>query len=662
MKKTKTMKAKVLSMMAAMLLLSGNLFAQYNENRYGVQPWFGETNSMLNRNSGSNNVQFGNTRDGGTSGLGWSNLLTQDPTQPAPLGSGLLVLTAAGAGYAVVKRRKQKVQKGKVLMMAMVLMLTFTQCKKNDETIVSTTDGVKMTLYANYGAKTSFTDAGAISWTTGDVIYVIKDGACIGSLTKQSGVNEFSGPIEGLSEGDNELHYYYVGTEQTIEKEATSFSMDFVNQDGTLANLGKFHVGYGAQTLNYSGSGDVTAETSMSSLVSIGYFDIAGMAEVGEKVYMYGEALNNKITIDFSTNTPTFTKVDTEHNNNYICLGQVAEGATCGRYVMLVPNHTNGAETLATNITFVSKRTTGTCNDNFPYGVIANRFYCKSGNTVSPIDVDAASYDAGVLRGVFSVDKSYNQEPKKVRFSQGNLQYLAFENKWQFAESQYTYIGNNPGNSTDPGSDPDSDNRSNQNEWIDLFNWGASGYDSKYPYIIYPKSYTAPTSISGTNYDWGVQNAVYNGGNTANVWYTMTSTYWNTILNNTTYRPTDRYLKAKIGSTYGLIVFADDYLVPCGVSYSGTNTASTNWSVCWDATDVWEMMETAGAVFLPAAGHSRTYTGFSIVNCNSIGKYWTTTTNSSNSNTLTFTDSQTQYNYSTSRNTACSVRLVKDVE
>ncbi len=104
MKKTKMMKAKVLSMMAAMLLLSGNLVAQYSGNRYGLQPWFGETNSMLNHNGGSNSVQFGNTRD---EGLAWSNLFAQDPTQEAPLGSGLLILTVAGAGYAFISKRKE---------------------------------------------------------------------------------------------------------------------------------------------------------------------------------------------------------------------------------------------------------------------------------------------------------------------------------------------------------------------------------------------------------------------------------------------------------------------------------------------------------------------------------------------------------------------------
>lgn len=219
--------------------------------------------------------------------------------------------------------------------------------------------------------------------------------------------------IRAESGNEYTLHYYYVGTEKTIATNATSFTMDFVNQDGSLANLGKFHIGHGTQTLTYEG-GTITSVAGLRSLVSIGYFDIAGMAEVGEKVYMYGDNLNNKISIDFSTNEVTNTKVE---GDNLICLGTVAEGTTCGKYVMLVPNHTDGTQELPMDITFISKRTTGTCNSTFNYGIVADRFYCKGGNTSTPIDVAETAYQTGTLRGEFTINNSGD----KVHFSQGNL-------------------------------------------------------------------------------------------------------------------------------------------------------------------------------------------------------------------------------------------------
>lgn len=109
MKKTKMMKAKVLSMMAAMLLLSGNLVAQYDGSRYGLQPWFGESQGMLNRNGSANTVQFGSTpnRDEVTEFTLGGILFNENPTE-APLGSGLIVLVAAGAGYALLKKKEEE--------------------------------------------------------------------------------------------------------------------------------------------------------------------------------------------------------------------------------------------------------------------------------------------------------------------------------------------------------------------------------------------------------------------------------------------------------------------------------------------------------------------------------------------------------------------------
>ena len=54
---------------------------------------------------------------------------------------------------------------------------------------------------------------------------------------------------------------------------------------------------------------------------------------------------------------------------------------------------------------------------------------------------------------------------KKVRFSQGNLQYQRSTNTWRFAEHQYDCIGDAIINKspTYPG-------------WIDLFYWSEYGY------------------------------------------------------------------------------------------------------------------------------------------------------------------------------------------
>lgn len=83
-------------------------YAQYNEHKFGLQPWC-ET-SLLGREgprggSGGYSVsteQFGSGSNGGYI------IGTEQFGQNAPLGSGLFIMAAAGAAYAFSKRKKNK--------------------------------------------------------------------------------------------------------------------------------------------------------------------------------------------------------------------------------------------------------------------------------------------------------------------------------------------------------------------------------------------------------------------------------------------------------------------------------------------------------------------------------------------------------------------------
>lgn len=530
------------------------------------------------------------------------------------------------------------------IIVTIALIFGLSQCKKNVETINTVADGIQMTLVADNGAKTSFDGSGAISWGTNEKVYVVVDGYCRGHLTNGSGGgNTFTGTISGVSAGDHTFHYYYVGTEKEIADNATSFEMDFVDQDGTLDNLGKFHVGYGSQELSYDGSSSISGIALMRSLVSIGYFDIAGMAEEGESVYMYGTNLNNKISIDFSTNAVTNGKIDAG-TYNFICLGAVSEGATCGKYVMLVPNHTDGTQTLATDISFVSKRTTGTCNNTFPYGIIANRFYCKGGNTSTPIDVAETSYYPGTLRGVFTVASG-----KTVHFSQGNLQYIgsAATPYWQFAEKQYQKLGNN-------GQISDATNVDR-----DLFGWG-TGND--------PNKVTEDNSQYSTYTEWG-DNKITNGGNDNNQWRTLTGSSegeWYYLSHTRTASTVGSYSNARFTKAYvcehtGEILFPDTYVHPSGVTLpinlnidGSSNKYNDN---PYDET-AWNKMEAAGAVFIPGAGRRKglvyEYVQSSL--------YWSSTSKDATTSwAIDLYDAQMEWTFSMDKNRGYSVRLVRDI-
>ena len=194
----------------------------------------------------------------------------------------------------------------------------------------------------------------------------------------------------------------------------------------------------------------------------------------------------------------------------------------------------------------------------------------------------AARMAQGVLEGVFSIAPE-----KQVRFSAGNLQYNAVAGQWRFADKQYDLIG--------------EDNIRYGEKyagWIDLFAWGTSGYREKYPYYFSPNSAYygngADKNIDGTSYDWGVYNRIYNGGNREGMWRTLSVYEWDYLL---TKRPDAWLLRTmgQVNGVQGLVVLPDNWLK------RGFDTLHFS-TIYLFTPEQWQVMERAGAVFLPAAG------------------------------------------------------------
>jgi hypothetical protein len=107
----KTLKALTLSLVMATLMLSPlTMNGQYNEHKFGIQPW-GQS-SMLGREGGSGNTYGISNQTYGSSadGFGITNQ-TYGQNESAPLGSGLLIMAVAGACYAGMKRNKKQTKK-----------------------------------------------------------------------------------------------------------------------------------------------------------------------------------------------------------------------------------------------------------------------------------------------------------------------------------------------------------------------------------------------------------------------------------------------------------------------------------------------------------------------------------------------------------------------
>ena len=244
----------------------------------------------------------------------------------------------------------------------------------------------------------------------------------------------------------------------------------------------------------------------------------------------------------------------------------------------------------------------------------------------------------GALPGKFSVS-----ETSKVQFSQGNLQY---EGTWQFAEHQWDYFGENQ-----------SDGHR------DLFGWGTGDTPNK---VSDDKNdYTTFT-------DWG-ENTISNGGNKANIWRTLTRSEWKYLFFGRT-NAANLFGMGKVNGINGTILLPDDWSTPQGITFNAssskglkdyngygyyTNPDKNNYSHNSYTVEQWSVMESAGAVFLPAAGRRTPQGNYTWIA--EYGLYWSSTSlPASRAYQLLFDKSSLHTNYDDyNRAYGFSVRLVR---
>ncbi len=261
------------------------------------------------------------------------------------------------------------------------------------------------------------------------------------------------------------------------------------------------------------------------------------------------------------------------------------------------------------------------------------------------------SNDNGAIKAAFSVSAD-----KKVYFSKGNLQYQASTGTWRFAENQYDMIGEDNANIS-----------STYSGWIDLFGWGTSGYNGKNPYMTSTTGTDygdGENDIAGTNYDWGVYNAISNGGNQAGQWRTLTNEEWRYLINSRD-NASSKYGVATVNNVNGLVLLPDSWTLPNGVTFTSgiANDKGSEYykTVNNYSSDDWAKMETNGAVFLPATGYR---SGTDVL---SVGFSGTCLSSSAyvgdNAFVLFFYSSSVNAGASyCSRSSGRSVRLVQDAE
>ncbi|MBR2450794.1 MAG: hypothetical protein IKB40_04815 [Paludibacteraceae bacterium] len=253
--------------------------------------------------------------------------------------------------------------------------------------------------------------------------------------------------------------------------------------------------------------------------------------------------------------------------------------------------------------------------------------------------------------GTFSVSDS-----KQVTFSKGNLQYTQSTNTWSFASTQWEVIGTDNVTGGSVSSDltyGDSKEGTALADKVDLFGWSTSA-----------TNFGVSTSDNNNDYsgsfvDWG-KNKI--GNDAPNTWRTLTYDEWKYLLNT---RPNASSLKgvAQVNGVNGLILLPDSWTCPSGVTFKSGfhNNYCVEYYAAYQTftAEQWSKLESAGAVFLPAAGDRY---GSNVYVVQSYGNYWSATEdNSLYADYLYFhlgAADMDDYN----RDCGRSVRLVKDLQ
>ena len=225
----------------------------------------------------------------------------------------------------------------------------------------------------------------------------------------------------------------------------------------------------------------------------------------------------------------------------------------------------------------------------------------------------------GALRGKFSISST-----EQIQFSKGNLQYQASTDTWRFAENQWDTVGVANKNISE-----------SYDGWIDLFGFSTGNKPTE-------RSQYYDNYETTFNHDWGA-NAISNGGNEPNHWRTMSPDEWAYIFHDRA-NAKSRLGLGTVNGVNGFILLPDDWEKPISMEFASCAVKGfeTQWNgnpkICnyYDesvyadhypdnvyTSEEWQVMEQAGAVFLPAAGLR--YNGTSILYVNSRGHYWTTT-------------------------------------
>lgn len=425
--------------------------------------------------------------------------------QTVPLGSGLMVLLGAGAGYAIARRKRNT-----TLLFAAIMLLGLTQCKKRIETISNTTaESVYITLNLGDDSKVQveleFTDPDTgekyakVKFEQGDRIYVGNNGKYCGYLDYTStGENTgyFTGTVAPESE-DDYLHFYFMGNKTPIivtdVKNSSNNIVGYSVEEITpgVNSTTTFSVNVTDQTVKYPvisyarstklyTSGVTTYRAMLQNYCSIMKFTTNGSGlSMDNPVTISG--MFNKVTVNFAANNGATTG----NPYSYAKMGITDEGditlhaeTATERWAIVLPNSdrpTSGASAQGcyslTNLTIPR---------------IERNMYYASGKVETWIPLPVVINLSKLIDGAFSINNGNSENnipPTQVFFASGNLQcttsaQLNANGEYDWSSAAYTWSFKTHQYDIDNSNAFDVGENCKKVRTISHFNWATSGWDN----------------------------------------------------------------------------------------------------------------------------------------------------------------------------------------
>ena len=183
-------------------------------------------------------------------------------------------------------------------VMALAMVLGFTQCKKEQMPDNNQTEGIRITLDVNGGNSnsrvnvnpTGADDYATVAFEDGDVIYVGYNKKFVGTLTYSG--TAFSGSVDIDSyDGIQPLHFYFlggVGFEPTIDETNNTATVNISNQKEKYPVIS-----YAPSKQSFTGAGSYSA--ILQNKISIMKFNVD--TDSDDAICITG--MNNKVTVYF---------------------------------------------------------------------------------------------------------------------------------------------------------------------------------------------------------------------------------------------------------------------------------------------------------------------------------------------------------------------------